>query len=77
METGTGKRRSRRRRKKKNGVAAALLILLVCICLASASWMAVRFFQSAQDNRQEVTAETSRPVEPQTIPEKGAETFIE
>lgn len=76
METETGKRRSRRRRKKKNGAAMAICILLLGICLGGASWMAVRFARSAPDNRQEVTAETSRPIEPQTIPEEGAETFL-
>ena len=68
METETGKRRSRRRRKKKNGAAMAICILLLCICLGGASWMAVRFARSAPDNLQELTAESSLPIEPQTIP---------
>lgn len=73
--------RSRGRGRRKKSGAGALLrgffLLLMCVALAGAGWGAVRLVQGMSDGNTEQTLETPREIVPETLPQEGAETFLD
>ena len=67
--------RGRKQRRRSNPLKV-LLLLLLCVILAGAGGGAVRLGQSLISQEETPTAETSRDVIVETLPQEGAEDFI-